>query len=275
MHWIEDAPLWLILPSFALALVLAHEIGYRTRRLIDARRAARGTVPAADTEDGIGYLLSAALALLALLIAFTFSMAAQRFDARRLLLVDEANAVGTVYLRYQLLDEPDRSKLSDLLVSYLDARSRFFAADSEEALAAPDARSDDIEARIWTLLSADLRTHPQATINPSLLQATNEMFDLASSDRAARTARVPVTILRALGLYAVIAALILGHSLASGRNRHFISATALFVLLSLAFTLILDLDRPTKGTIQISSAHFDRAAAGIRAAEKSKAQATP
>ena len=259
------------LAALAASLVLAQEIGYRTQRLFDRRRLARGTAGEGKSEDGIGYLLSAALALLGLLIAFTFSMAAERFDARRILVIEEANAVGTTYLRYQLLDEPDRASLSALLVSYLNTRSNFFVTSSDpHELARSDARTDAVEDRIWARLTAVIRVHPQATINPSLLQATNDMFDFASTDRAARDARVPVTILRVLELYALIAALILGHSLAASRSRHFVSATALFVLVSLAISLILDLDRPTTGTIKVSSARFESAVAGIKAAEALK-----
>jgi hypothetical protein len=273
MAWLERAPLLVIWPSLVLAFLVALFVGYRGRWVI-AR--IRGTAESGEKSDeAVGFLLSAALALLGLLIAFTFSMAAQRFDARRHMLMEEANAVGTTYLRFQLLDEPNRTALSGLLLSYLDSRLAFFSAGSNsKAVAQADARTSALEPKMWKFLSASVRAHPTATFNSPLLETTNDMFDLAASDRAARDTRVPLTILRAITLYSIIAALLLGQSLACAREPHLIAATTLFVLVGLSITLILDLDRPATGTITVSSAPFVRVADSIRAMEKARTHST-
>src|SRR5882672_11281158 len=95
---LETAPLWLIWLVVTAGLMIAHEIGYLFRRFSAKRRPDGG-----ETSDSIGHRLPAALALLGLLIAFTFSMAADRFATRRALVVSEGNAIGTTYLRLQLL----------------------------------------------------------------------------------------------------------------------------------------------------------------------------
>jgi hypothetical protein len=253
----EQAPLWLFWPLLAVSFLLFQEIGYRL-----ARRFAR-PVETGD-NSGAGYLLSASLALLGLLVAFTFSMAAQRFDVRRVLVVEEANAVGTTYLRVQLLPEPARTQISRKLLAYIDVRREFFVTgrDGEQQV---DARTGALQSQIWTTLRAAVAAQPQATINPALLQTTNEMFDLAATDRAALDARVPLPILRTLVAYSLISALIMGYVLTS--RRHFLPSATLFVLLALAMTLILDIDRPRTGTITVSDLPFTRAADGIRAME--------
>jgi len=226
---------------------------------------------AVEPPDGQGFLLTAALALLGLLIAFTFSMASGRFDERRQALLSEANAVGTTYLRFQIVDEPYRSELSADLLSYLDARSSFFAAGVDTpAIARADAATGRTETRMWSKLADWIRTHPGASANVSLMQATNDMFDLAASDRVVREARVPLTIIRAIALYALIAAVLLGQNFATRKHIHLFAAATVFVLVALSISLILDLDRPASGTITVSTAAFDRAAASIRAMEAAR-----
>lgn len=268
MSWSENSPLWLIWLVVAAGLVLAQECGYRGYRLL----AAEHHKPT-DANDGVGYIVSAVLALLGLLIAFTFSMSAGRYDARRALVVDEANALGTTYLRIQLLDDPARATLSGLLVSYGETRQEFLNAGTDPTkLAGEETLRNEIESRFWNELAAALRTQPAATVNPSLLETANQMFDLAATRRAALDGRVPPAILNALIIYALISALLIGYALASGRRRHFVASTTLFILVALSISLILDLDRPRSGSVTVSQAPLLRAIDGIRSMEAKKSQ---
>jgi hypothetical protein len=268
MAWLEEAPLWLIWAVLATAFMLAQQVGY-----LAAHRLLRRPDGKDSASEGAGYLLSAALALLGLLIAFTFSMAADRYDARRQLVVEEANAVGTTYLRAQLLPEPARTSASHALIAYIDARREFFAAGPDiAAVEKADARTGALQTQIWNILTPVLAAQPQATINPAILQTTNETFDLASSDRAALDARVPLTILRTLVIYALISAIIMGSVLAASGRRHLIVSATVFVLVALAISLILDIDRPRSGTVIVSITPFARAAASIEAMEAAKAR---
>ena len=264
--WFNHAPLLVIWPTLALGFLAALAVGFVGKWFIMRRRK---TAPEAEMGDeAAGFILSSALALLGLLIAFTFSMAAERFEARRHLMMEQANAIGTTYLRFQLFDEPDRTRLSDLLIAYAEARQTFFGARADSTrIERADAHTGDVETQMWNVLSAAIRAHPAATSNPSILQTTNDMFDLAASDRVAREVHVPVTIIRALTIYALIAALLLGQNLASLRDRHLIGAGALLVLVALAMALILDLDRPATGSITVSTVAFDRATGAIKTME--------
>jgi len=261
MGMLETAPLLVIWPLLVVLLVVAHELGFLVFRYLTRRKAGAGE----SDDSGIGYLVSAVFALLGLLIAFTFSMAANRYDVRRGLVVAEANAVGTTYLRFQVLEDPARSELSKLMLPYLQAREEFFAADDAAKVAVADANTNDVQAQIWRELSAAVRAQPNATTNQSLLETTNEMFDFAASDRAAIDGRVPISILRVLIAYSLIAAGFIGYALAAKRSRYFVASTALFVLFGLSISLIIDLDRPHSGSVIVSSAPFLRAAENIRA----------
>jgi hypothetical protein len=260
MFSLETAPLILIWPALVVALVVAHEAGFFVFKLV--HRVKAGST--AGDDNGIGYLVSAVFALLGLLIAFTFSMAANRYDARRALVVAEANAIGTTYLRFQVLDEPARVELSRLMLPYIEAREQFFAADDAEKVVAADERTNDLQEQIWRKLAVAIRAQQNATTNPSILETTNEMFDLAARDRAAIEGRVPISILRVVIGYSMIAAGLIGYALAAKRSRYFIASTAVFVLFALSISLILDLDRPRSGSVTVSTAPFSRAADNIR-----------
>ena len=269
---LETTPLWLIALVMTLVLLAAEELGYRCHSLF-GRFTDRDD---GKDEAGVGYLLSATLALLGLLIAFTVSMSADRYNARRHLVVAEANAISTAYLRAQLLDEPARGRLSGLFGSYIKAREDFFTAgENKAAIADADARTGTLQARIWAETARAVRAAPAATINPSLLQAMNEAFDIASARRAALDARVPAAILRTLAAYAVVAAALMGYGLARARQRHFVASTTLFVLLALSITLIIDLDQPRSGLVTISQTPMSRTAESIRQMEGAKAVEQP
>ena len=156
-------PLPLLGAVLAASLLLMQEIGYRCGRRMGA----------SDETMGAGHLLSAALALLGLLIAFTFSMASDRYEARRALVLEEANALSTTYLRVQALDEPFRGRLSQGVVAYGQARQDFFAAgEDRQKLAAAEAETDALQARLWADLmpavrAADHARSPSVDTSPS------------------------------------------------------------------------------------------------------------
>lgn len=235
--------------GLAAVLIGAAEAGYRLHLRVLRRS---GPEVADAEEEGSGYVLSAALALLGLLIAFVFGMAAERYEGRRLLVVDEANAISTAVLRYDLLPEPHRSELIRTMSSYVKVRLQFFdsGADMAKVHIAEDG-AETVQTRIWRQVGAAVRTPEGAQFMFPVLNATNEMFDLAASRHAALDARVPARALQVLVLYAVAAAALLGHSLATSGRRHFVSSSGLFVLVSLAISLIVDIDSPRVGRVLV------------------------
>jgi len=124
MSWLETLPLTVIALAILAALLAAATIGYRGHLWLLHR--------SGETEpESHDHLLSAVLGLLALLLGFTFSLALNRYEARRDLVVQEANAIGTTWLRTQLLESPNNTAMSGLLRGYLDARLAWSEADAE------------------------------------------------------------------------------------------------------------------------------------------------
>jgi hypothetical protein len=235
-------PLWLLAALIFTALSAAREAGH----LLSKRR--KGSPATGHAETGDGFTMTSIIGLLALLIAFSFSLSLQRYDARRELVISEANALGTTWLRTGLLDEADRTRLQALLREYVDIRVEFGAASTTEQEAAVFQKTEAMQQRLWdatTNVVTPFRTTPLAAL---LVTTTNESIDLAAERKATREARIPPRILRVLMLYALIAAVMIGYE----KGNHRAATSLLFVLLTLAASLVLDLDRPTTGGIKVS-----------------------
>ena len=208
----------------------------------------RGRWPTGGDSDGgqDGYVVSAVLGLLALLMGFTFSLAVDRFDARRLLVLEEANAIGTTYLRAQLLEEPHRSRMTQLLVRYTDNRIALAKArpgHTSQLVAVNDALLTDI----WAATSAAFEGIKGLPFASTYLDSIKGLIDLDASRKAARAARVPHEVFAVLILYMVVTAGVLGYVLKGVRGR--LSGVFLLALLTLSLVLILDIDRPVGGGI--------------------------
>jgi len=268
VHLIEQMPIWLVGLVILASLIGAQQLGFLAGRLLTRKGEGKGL-------EGIGYLLSAALALLGLLIAFTFATAADRYNTRRNLLTDEANAIRTTYVRVQALDEAPKAALSPLVADYAKVRrASVAAAEDRPATARIDGETGRLQEAIWGETVKAARTATVPTLNGPLLEAVNRAFDLAASRRAALDARIPITILRTLVIFALVSALIIGIALGGG-TRYLLASGALFVVLSLAACLILDLDRPHTGTITISEAPMVRMLATIQRLEAARIAAAP
>lgn len=224
------------------------------------RQRQRGVRDGAD-DDGEGYLLSAALALLGLLIAFTFSLALTRYDTRRALVVTEANAIGTVWLRAGLAGEEAGPRLQAAIARYTDIRLRLPGEDGNAE--AVEAQTSAAQAALWAEMRDAVRYTP-APITAAIMTATNEMFDAASARKAERGAHIPGRVLEVLVLYALMSAGIVGYVLGGSGRRHRIVTAILFLLLTLALLLILDLDRPWSGAITIPQQPMLDARAAMR-----------
>jgi uncharacterized membrane protein len=235
-----DTSLWLAAFILLLLLACAAEIGALLRT-----RLGRDTV---ERSDGEGYLLSAVLALLGLLIAFTFSLAIARFDARRELVVNEGNAIGTAWLRAGLAGGAEGAAFQHAVADYTDVRLGLSRGADPAKVEVATSASQTI---VWSHVKNAIAGTPPP-VAATIITATTEMFDAASSRKAERAARIPAQVLLVLVLYAVAAATIVGYVMRAGGRRHRAITLILFFLLTLALTLILDLDRPTSGAITVS-----------------------
>lgn len=240
MVWLDRAPLGLIELAFLLILLVSIEIGYRGYRWVRPKDGRK--------MSGQEFLLSAVLGLLALLLGFTFSLSLSRYEARRALVVQEANAIGTTWLRAQLLDEPYRGELGGLLKQYADARLAWSDTSSGRDLGPTRALQDRLAAAMQHMTHGG--TSP--VVVGWVLTPLDDAFGVQAARAAARSARVPDRVLAVLVLYSALSMVMLGYILAINGHRHEVATGLLLVLLTLAFGIILDLDRPQGGAILVS-----------------------
>ena len=242
-------PLWLVTVCFFLALLVAREVGAAVSRRQQRSRAGRlhAEPPAAEEKADDAFAMTSVLGLLALLIGFTFSLSLGRYDERRQLVVQEANALGTTWLRTDLLEEDHRARMREVLARYVDARVDFANARTGEAEVQQNARIVALQAELWKVLidgTQAFRDTPRASL---LFTTTNESIDLAAERFAARQDHIPPRILRMLLLFAMLAAGLVGYERPHQRR----STVLLLLLLTLAVGLILDLDRASTGLTQV------------------------
>lgn len=237
--------------EFVLSLVAivvflgAIEIGFR----LGLRYRSRSD---SEARDHVKVLLTALLGLLALLLGFNFAMASSRFDARKALIQEEVNAIGTTWLRGQLLPAPQRQQVSELLKSYVAARIDFMQAGSDRSrLALANAEASRVDMQIWSVtrtMVAESSGGPQISM---FIAGLNDMGNVKWKRSAALDNHVPEPVLYLLVTVAVGALGFIGYSYGlSGLRRH--RSTAIFaVLIALVFATILDFDRPHGGFIRV------------------------
>src|SRR5262250_1756151 len=190
---IDALPLWALFISILLVVLLSVEFGYRLGKYRRGRREE-------EKEAPLGTMVGATLGLLAFMLAFTFGLAAQRFDTRRQVLLDEANAIGTVYLRAAMLPQHE-DEIRSLLRDYVDVR---LAAVQTGAIAEGIRQSEALHNRLWAYAVALSRDNPDSIVVGLFVQSLNEVIDLHAKRIAAGIRnRIPGVIW--LALFAVAA----------------------------------------------------------------------
>jgi hypothetical protein len=194
------------------------------------------------------------LAILALLLAFSLVMAVSRFDSRRLLAVEEANAIGTSYWRCLLVPPPEGPELLDLLKEYLDAKVHFFDSGIDvQRLRASRGRTTQLQNEMWTRAAVHAKKDPRSIPAGLLLESLNQAFDLENSRWMALTVHLPVGVLGVDFLVALLAGLLAGYNYGLDGYRDRISTWVLATCVAAVLGVILDLDQPRRGLIQVGA----------------------
>jgi hypothetical protein len=244
-----------------IAIVVVLELGRR----VGLRRATREDGAAAE---GTVALAGAVYGLLALLVAFTFSGASTRFDERRHLVVEEANAIGTAYLRVDMAAPGAQPALRDGFRRYLDARIAVY--EKLPDLAASRAELEQatrLQGEIWALAVAASRmpeSHPSTSM--LLLPALNAMIDITTTRTLATRIHPPVIIFVMLVALALVAAMLTGHDLARGGSRRWLHTLGYAAILSITVYVIIDIEFPRLGYFRVDD--IDQALVDLRASMK-------
>lgn len=249
----EFALLAVAIVTYAMVIVIGHKLGQRRKAQIDQASIAH-----------IAGLQNALLGLLALLFGFSIAMSLTRFETRKDLVLAEANAIGTAYLRAQVLPEQQRDEVFSLLRSYAKVRLDFFDAGIDETrLQTANSQASKIRRQLW----AEAISSSKASTNPVMvglfIQSLNDVIDISEKRQVALENHVPETVIGLLFLVSVAGLGFIGYSTGLTGVRHHTSTAVFAILVALVLLVILDIDRPRRGLIQVSQSSMIRLQADL------------
>ena len=239
---------WVLFGVLFLALTIVVELGHLLGLATAANSDERLREPMVATRDSVSLLLS-------LLLGFTLAMALPRYEERKKLVVDEANAIGTSALRAQMLPEPVRGKILQLLSEYVDARVNFSAARLDaQGLQQSLVRTKQLQDELWPESVGVARQNP-TPITSIFVQALNDSIDLTEKRRATLENLIPTSLWILLALVSLLSCLTIG---VTERQRFWFVMIVSPLTIAIVMALIASLDAPRTGLIQIGQESLRR-----------------
>jgi hypothetical protein len=228
-----------------ICLIVFYILGYRLRIRTMNRNPEH-------TKEDLGAINGTLLGLLALLLAFTFGMSNSRYDTRRALVIEEANAIGTAILRTDIYPDSVRQVLRSHLKEYVEARIAFYQAGMDvDNVVLNYKRANEISMRIWSIVTTFAKQDNITTRTSELIPALNAMIDVTTTRRAAGESTIPDSIMYFLFMLCLCSAFLLGYD----RKNKFdwIVVIGFALMLSATVFTIIDLDRPRSGLIDMDT----------------------
>jgi hypothetical protein len=238
-------PAWLWALGLAAAMLASFAVGWR----LGQRWPRTGKAPASRLD-------SAMLALLGLLLAFTFSLALSQHQQRRQRAIEDSNAIGNFYTCASLLDEPLRGRLQNLVRRYLERRVMFARARDDAALARELSGFTDMQHEMQEQVRQAVMQNSPVVI--PLVNNLNEITSTHASRLAAVRHRLPGSILALLGVAAIVCMLVVGAEQGAAGERGFVTVAVFVTLVSLVVWVTLDLNQPGRGVITVSQEPLER-----------------
>jgi hypothetical protein len=242
-----DIPAGVIGSLVLVAALVGVELAYRWGRGV-------GGAASDDAKGHINTIQTSTLGILALLLAFTFSLSLQRFETRSDAVVDEANAIGTAYLRAQLLPVALREDVRRLLRDYVELRVRagMVATNEDDRLGELVGQAGRVQDALWVHARRAAETDPNWVTSGLFIQALNEMIDSFGRRHAAINRHVPEIVLwLLLGTFLMTVAIVGFGAGIAGQRPSWVTF-AMVALIVVLVLVILDLDRPRRGLIVVS-----------------------
>ena len=200
-----------------------------------------------DERNDLDIVISSSLTLLALIIGFSFSMAVSRYDQRKNYEEEEANAIGTEYVRAALLPAADRARVQQLLTQYLDQRLLFYTIRDPDQLERVDTETAKLQSAMWSIVQKVAMAQPTPPISLTV-SGMNDVLNTQGYTQAAWWNRIPEGAWGLMIALAVFCCLLIGYR---ARHRAVLLLVALPIIISVAFFLIADIDSPRLGLIQV------------------------
>lgn len=231
--------------ALVLCALLAYECGFRVGRWWQNRTPE-------EKEGPTSMIVGSLLALLAFLLAISMGMASDRFEARRGLVLAEANAVGTTYLRAGYLPDPASSQIRELLREYVPLRIMNEHL-TEADIGARIAQSGELHSKLWSVAEDLAHAAPESHPVALFIESLNQMIDLHESRVAgAIYGRVPETVLLLLFLSSILTLTMVGYNAGLRLRRSPLAAFMMILFLGAVLTLVVDLDRPREGFLAVN-----------------------
>ncbi len=243
MRVIYDWPIWIPILTILLLSLGAGELAFRyarSRQLSDAER------------DIINTLRTSTLGLVALLLGFSFAITSSRHNDRSRLVMDEANAIGTCYLRAGLVAEPARSEIRTAVRRYTDLRIESFERglvrrEFERLATAMSGALDEL----WTGVAHAVSADRQLALTSAIVPAANEVIDLSATREWMRSYHMPPSVVWLLAMSIILCGAMTGHALGEAGRRHVGLSLGLNLLILTVAFVVLDFDRPRRGVIRV------------------------
>jgi hypothetical protein len=211
-------------------------------------------------NDDFDILLGATLTLVALIIGFSFSMAVSRYDQRKNLEEQEANAIGTEYVRAQLLPAADAARVRALLKSYLDQRILVYKTPVEEALRRINAQNAQLQTQMWSAVETPAAAQP-TPMAALVVAGMNDVLNSQGYTQAAWWNRIPVAAWTLLIVISIFCNLLIGYR-AQGKSPFLFLIFP--IALSISLFLIADIDSPQRGVIRLRPQNLESLAESLK-----------
>jgi hypothetical protein len=215
-----------------------------------------------DAREDFGVILAATMTLLGLIIGFTFSMAISRYDQRKVLEEEEANAIGTEYARADLLPAADAAKLRTLLKAYLEQRMLFYKTRDAQALGEVNAATARLQTELWAAVVGPAAAQP-TPITGLVVAGMNDVLNSQGYTQAAWWNRIPVAAWALLLLIAVCSNVMVGYGARNAKAERSL-LLVLPLVVSISFFLIADIDSPRGGVIRVFPQNLHSLAESLR-----------
>lgn len=230
-----------------VTIVVFNEVGFRVGRFVQSQT---------DNEVKVltGSIQASILGLLALLLGFTFSMSMQRYDNRSMALIEESNAIGTAMLRVQLLPEEYKKEADKLFREYVDLRVTIGQLDLTkiEERNIYNKRVAKIQSDLWSLAISATNSDPRPVTTGAFVKSLNDVIDSQGKRNALLQMHVPEVVLILLFVVFVSSGGIMGYSAGLSGKRMVAPIILVSLLITLIVFIIIDLDRPKRGLIQVN-----------------------
>ncbi|MBS0203708.1 MAG: DUF4239 domain-containing protein [Planctomycetes bacterium] len=245
--WIDHLPLWLLLLLTVATIMASAEIG-RYLAICQRQRNAK------SADGPIGTVIGSTLGLLAFLLAFTFGIAANRFDVRRQLLTEEVNAIGTCYLRAAMLPDEQRIAVRGLLRDYVHDRAELSRRPEQLLTELPSflQRADTQLDALWDQAVEVSRIDRNSEIYSLFVASLNDVIDLHTKRVVVGHYRIPGSIWLALYLVSIVSLVAVGYHFGLDSSRDVVVNLILAFTFSLVIVLIADLDNPAVGNLRVN-----------------------